>query len=143
MISIYGILICYFGIVLGAALAFIAPEELKEGRQYFNLFQHALAGAFAFFAIIGTTGSIIYSLIAFVLASLASSRLPGIIRMPLSYLVFTISLFFTHPHSHPILYSIIFIYGFPTGSIIRSQMICTSKRPRRTENPFRKSILTK
>ncbi len=113
MIEELGILaITAAGLGCGYALTKIAPEEMKDGKKYFILMQRVL-------------GSIVAALIAY--AAFDNIYLAAIIAIPAFFIhlipswaafsIFSVSAFFLGHALAPFIFSSLFLYGFPIGSL--------------------------
>lgn len=117
------------GLLVGIALSFIAPEELTSGKKYFILFKQSL------FVII--SGIIIFSflqsrqfylLLLFILSAatlfffdLKLKKKKYRRYYSLHYFLFLLPYFLNHNLSFRlILVSLIFLYGFPLGTLLRT-----------------------
>ncbi len=116
------------GLLLGIILSFIAPEELVSGKKYFILFKQSL------FVII--SGIILFSflqsqqfylLLFFTLSAAALFFFDLKLKNKkyrryycLHYFIFLLPYFLNHNLSFRlILVSLIFLYGFPVGTLLR------------------------
>lgn len=118
---ILGFAVVISGFALGIILAKIAKEELKQGKKYFILFQTALISIIFTVAILDAQNTIFKIALAVVLVYLIlfEYRLNWI----LSYASFAFIYFFCISDLNILilLSALMFIYGFPTGSLIFSK----------------------
>jgi hypothetical protein len=126
---VFDVLFSYSGIIIGFILSFIAPDELKPGKRYFRFLQQSIFGLLCLLAI---------SLLV-VEARYFYALLIGIATFPLAYLrlrlhtpaiefvsygFMTIPAFLIMIAGHRLLFlTFIFLYGFPTGTLIRLSAI--------------------
>ena len=126
------ILIAYTGLIFGFILSIISPEELKPGKKYFLTFKNLMFGSF-----------LIATVVLFSLQNdYAYIILFGFFTIPFLYLkakvnsnykeigmyaLFTIPVFFVTNHQL-ILLTIIFLYGLPTGTLLRLDWIEKQER---------------
>ncbi len=143
------ILISLTGLLFGLLLAYISPEELKPGKKYFLLLKQVLfvLASLLILYYFYLLNSFIYLLLFLILAVvlfilglkrgefycriLACSKLGWLSTSPiltlknkffslLPYLLFLPSYFLIqNPTFRLILLSLIFLYGFPVGSLLR------------------------
>ncbi|MEK6969152.1 MAG: hypothetical protein AABW48_01865 [Nanoarchaeota archaeon] len=121
-------LVSLTGLLFGIILSFIAPEELTSGKKYFMLFKQSL------FVII--SGIIIFSflqsrqfylVLLFALSAAALFFLDLKLKKKkyrryyvLHYFLFLLPYFLNHNVSFRlILISLIFLYGFPLGTLLK------------------------
>ena len=119
--SILVILASFSGLAIGYALALISPEEMTPGKKYLFLFErivHVLVFVPAL------TVAVIYAewlyFILFLIGGFISFFVENIPLLLLYLLfVFMISLAAKEPSFHLVQASLIFLYGFPAGSLLR------------------------
>jgi len=112
-------LIAFSGLVIGAFLALSAKEEMPTARKYFPWLQKALflamvAVFFNFFKVSPVIMVIIYALILFMIAK----------KQELGYYPLLAVVFFFLGQGTQSLFlisALIFLYGFPTGSLFAMQ----------------------
>jgi hypothetical protein len=112
-------LICFGGLILGIILANITKEELKEGRKYFMGLQNIFFALIIFFLLYFNTNIYLAVVVSFtVLVLLIFLKQPKMSYMayPLMAIVFYLSSKSTE--TFIIESSLIFLYGFPTGSLL-------------------------
>lgn len=108
--------VSYLGLACGAALAFIAPEELSQGRYYLLWLKRALFVAiFVAFIYYSPSKNLLFSVLLLALAALFVRYSDGhvfyIILGLLFYLSSSGSRFFLT------IASMIFLFGLPTGTL--------------------------
>ena len=108
--------VSYLGLACGAALAFIAPEELKQGRHYLLWLKRAMfVAVFVAFIYYSPAKNLLLSILLLVLAALfirySDGRVFYIILGLLFYLSSSGSRFFLT------IASMIFLFGLPTGTL--------------------------
>ena len=108
--------VSYLGLACGAALAFIAPEELSHGRYYLLWLKRAMFVAiFVAFIYYSPTKNLLFSVLLLVLSALFIRYSDGhvfyIILGLLFYLSSSGSRFFLT------IASMIFLFGLPTGTL--------------------------
>jgi hypothetical protein len=112
-------IIAFLGIFIGAFLTFFTKEEMPTARKYFPWLQKALFLAmiaifFNFFKVQGLIVILTFLLILFVIVK----------KQTVNYYPFLAILFFLLGQANQSLFMIsalIFIYGFPTGSLFSQQ----------------------
>ena len=116
---IFTSLIVYFGLILGGITAYMARDELKQGKKYFILMQNfilALIAAFLlYFFSISIYFMIVASLIVFFALFLIEKSWKSYFIYPLLAVIFYLSskslnLFMLES-------TLIFLYGFPTAAL--------------------------
>jgi len=113
-------IIAFFGLIFGIITAFIAKDELKQGKNYFIALQNVIislsAGVLAYFYKIDLYFAAILTLLVFFLLYLPKSIRKSYIFYPLLAIIFYISSgaasFFIAESA------LIFLYGFPTASLL-------------------------
>lgn len=123
------LIVSYTSVLAGIILSIISPEELKPGRKYFRVLQLLLFGLvllvplyiivierrFFLFA-----GVLIASLFLFWIRIKQSVLWTEVLH----YLFFTGLFFFVSASSYRLLFlSLLFLYGLPTGTLFRLQLI--------------------
>ncbi|MBU0457176.1 MAG: hypothetical protein ABH824_00695 [Nanoarchaeota archaeon] len=114
------------GIIFGIALSYIAPEELSFGKKYLILLKMILiAISFSVVVFYLFPSKEFYLLIFFVTTLVAVFSLESKVKnkyYPLFYYpAFIITYFFYNDDSFKlILASIIFFYGFPIGTLLKT-----------------------
>lgn len=121
-------IVVFLGLVVGAILAFIAPEELKPGEKYFSIFRRALLlsitiiFAYQYFTevwlILLMVVFIGYSFYLFHFAKQKSKE-----RMIYFLLGFILFLAYKDRAIFLIQSTIIFLYGLPEGTLFAKEFI--------------------
>jgi len=114
-------IIAAIGLICGYFIAKIAKEELKEGRKYFIFLKRILLALILFFLLLGFEVYILLSLIVSVLfLFFILYFFKNIVKKNvLIYLILALVFFFSvKTKFFLIISSLIFIYGFPTGSLM-------------------------
>ncbi len=115
-------IIVSFGLFCGAGLGWVAKEELKSGARYFVLMQNFIAVLIlAFVVYLKLTNLIVISaILAFgIIYRTKLSRVPKVSFYFIVY--FVLGLIFSgsiREESFVLISSLIFLFGFPTGSLI-------------------------
>ena len=127
MITLYPLLALLFsftGIIFGLILSLIAPEEIVPGKRYLLFLKYILffaifvVGNYSFLLIGDYYFGLIFSIIIPVLFILTYVKLPFIEYG--NYVVFSIMfLVEVNFELSLILASLVFLYGFPTGTLLR------------------------
>jgi len=117
-------IIVFFGLIIGIILAYIAKEELKDGKKYFILLQNILLAIIFFFCLFFYKTNLILT-IAISLAVFFSLYfyLNTEKRQRIRYIDYgLLGIFFYYASKNLNLFllqsALIFIYGFPTGSLL-------------------------
>jgi hypothetical protein len=125
ILEILMLLFACTGIIFGVILAMIAPEELKLGKKYFLLIKKVLFVILFFFInyllYIGETYTlmVIFSILAIILFVIELTIWKKVYEIA-NYIIFLIPYFFVgDQNSKLILAVLIFIYGLPTGTLIK------------------------
>ncbi|MBU1202228.1 MAG: hypothetical protein KJ583_00090 [Nanoarchaeota archaeon] len=108
-------LICFLGLFVGFFIASKTVEELKPGTKYFVYLQKALFILTIFF-VLYEYGYLLLGLIAVILFSIFLFWSKKNFDR-LMYLVLSLSLFLGFFNQSIVIPSLIFFYGFPTGTI--------------------------
>ncbi len=120
--------VSFSGIIAGAVLAFFTKEEMKPGRNYFELLQKALLAATAavFVYYLGLQLPVRITIYAALILLLALSRS---INSSIAYASLGAVFYFSSFNKQPflIISALIFLYGMPTGSLIVAGRIRTPK----------------
>jgi len=116
------LLFSLMGVVLGVILTLIAPEEIREGKKYFVLLKRFIFITIYLLVFVYLINQIylypfvLFSVILFILDFKSNKK----ILYVLHYLVFIPPYFLnTNQNFQLILASLIFLYGFPVGSLLR------------------------
>src|SRR3989344_8721789 len=121
-------LIVFSGLIFGAILALIAKEELKPGKRYFRIFQNILFAIIAaitiYFAYIVNIFLAMSVLGISLYVLFSGSRFADIMM----YSKFAFIFYFTRNTEFFILLSsLIFLYGFPAGTLFADSLKEKSK----------------
>ena len=113
------------GTIFGLILALIAPEELNPGKKYFILLKRTIF-AIIFFLVnyYLYLAKNYYLLIPFTILAIVLFIIEFVQKKPIyelfNYLIFVIPYFFVMDNQfHLLLAGLIFIYGLPTGTLLR------------------------
>ena len=113
------------GIIFGLILAFIAPEELKIGKKYFLLLKRIIF-VLIFFLInyYLYLAENYYLLIPFTILAVVLFIIGFVQKKPIyelfNYLNFVVPYFFVTDNQFKLLLAtLIFLYGLPTGTLLR------------------------
>lgn len=119
---ILALIISFAGVILGGVLALIAPEELKAGEKLWKILEWVLLAIIAivmlYFAGL-TAWTIVLAAVLFAL-KFVKNEYPALI------FVLVISLFFNFLF---LASALIFIYGFPKGTLDANKVINLRKHP--------------
>lgn len=125
---IYELLMLLFactGIVFGVILAMIAPEELQVGKKYFKIIKKTLFVLlffiinYSFYVSSQYILLILFSIITIVLFVIELTKWKQVYEI-INYILFLVPFFFVGGiENKMILATIIFIYGLPTGTMIK------------------------
>ncbi len=137
MILLISSLICYLGIFCGVAVGKIAEEELKDGKRYFVWIEDIILGGIVFFILAFVSRNILISIVTGVIGIviLRMAKINLITKTVVVYIslagvhLFGYSTFLKHPDlfTYPALVTLIFLYGFPAGSILLQKKISLVK----------------
>ncbi len=117
------------GILFGLALSYIAPEELIPGKKYLNLLRRILFAVILiiiayFFLQAGRTGLMILFSAVLLAIFILDFRIKNKLFLGLHYLLFIAPYFVIAEEKFQLtLASIIFIYGLPAGTLLRTKEI--------------------
>ncbi len=135
IIYILSALICYSGIFVGVALAYIAKEELYDGKKFFIFTQNVIISGIVFFLGIyflrnllwGIATAIISFFVIYFIEKkfqknrgwLAKKSLVLYAFLGVSFfLSYSTNLRYNSLATLPVVSSLIFLFGFPTGSLL-------------------------
>lgn len=110
------------GIIFGMILSLISPEEMLPGKRYFILLRRTLFAAISLSIVLSLFGNIFLSLfflIIFTILFLSESRFNNKSFYVIHYILFIIPYFLISEQNRSILASLIFLYGFPAGTLLR------------------------
>lgn len=126
------------GFLVGILLSIISPEEMKPGKKYFVFIKNFLFYLIVFFSL---SLFYVYQLGYFLLMPLAYLAFYTILirkqkvywREPLNYVFFGILYLFFYVFAFEnswliILASMIFLYGLPTGTLFRLELVEKQER---------------
>ena len=117
-------LIVFFGLIIGIILAYIAPEELKDGKKYFIFLQNFLLLLILFFLLylykFNLALNILISLALFFLLYfyLNNKKHQKIKYIDYAFLGIIFYLSAKNTSLFLVQSALIFIYGFPAGSLL-------------------------
>ena len=111
----------FLGFPLGLLLSFVSPEEMKSGKKYFELIQNLLLVFMLFFVFDYYSLPLIISMIITIIVFLGvfcwNNNYKSItLYILLAFLLYSSS---KHPPLFALESSLIFMYGVPTGSLIK------------------------
>lgn len=118
------------GVLFGLALSYIAPEELSAGKKYFIIlknFLYVVFGLVTLYFVWGLANLLAVSvLIMLIFGSLLRWKFPKLKFEFITYLVFIftfilLSILSSVENYAVISASIIFLYGLPLGTLIRTK----------------------
>lgn len=119
------------GILFGLALSYIAVEELSAGKKYFTIlknFLYVLFGLVTLYFVWGLKNNLlaVSVLIILILGSLLHHKFFELKYESLTYLVFItlfvlLAILFPLENYAVISASIIFLYGLPLGTLLRTK----------------------
>jgi hypothetical protein len=110
------VVIAFIGLIVGAILSFISPEEMPTGKKYFPLLQRLILIAILAFFINLLGLSLPLRIIAYVAAVAYILTTTNTIAI---YPLIAVLLFFSssNPNSFFTLTLLTFLYGLPSGSL--------------------------
>ena len=114
-------IIAFLGLPFGLFLSFISPEEMKPGKKYFELIQNLLLVFILFFVFDYYSISLIISLIITILVFLGVFYWQNKHKSIIIYLILAVFLYLSYKDISLFVLesSLIFMYGVPTGSLIK------------------------
>lgn len=124
-------LVSFLGVFAGAALAFIAPEELSAGRKYFAWMERAILLMLLIFLLNHYNVAVAFRIIIYAL--LIAALLVKEINNRCVYPILAV-IFFLSAASEALLLkqaSLIFLYGLPVGSLFvnaKNKKLATAKK---------------
>lgn len=117
----------FSGLLAGASLAFISPEEMKPGRKYFLVFIKVIFVVIAATLALFLGAEKLYISIAFVFVCAAF-----IIRIPQKFIYPMLGVFFYASSKDaallPLVASLIFLLGLPKGTIFAAEHFGVRKK---------------
>ncbi|MBI4980740.1 hypothetical protein HZC30_04265 [Candidatus Woesearchaeota archaeon] len=114
------------GILCGIALSYIAPEELTLGKKYFIWLKRILwlillgVMSYSLVLILNYTLLIIGAILFAILLILDFMKENKYFYI-LNYILL-IAAYFLLPSNQPLFASVIFLYGFPSGTLLRMEI---------------------
>ena len=125
-------LICVFlGVYVGALLAFIAPEELKPGRNYFRAFENTLLVLIILILLYAYGAHLAVLILLGIVLSIFLYYTTGTILVnQIAYLLLGIVFYFSLKTTDLFITisAMIFLYGLPLGSLYVAQVTKKSKK---------------
>ena len=129
ILEILMLLFACTGIIFGVILAMIAPEELSSGKKYFLLMKRVLFIILFFFVnyLLDIAENyvliIVFSILAIILFVIELTIWKKAYEIA-NYVIFLIPYFFVlGSNNKMILATMIFIYGLPTGTLIKRMLV--------------------
>lgn len=111
-------LIVSLGLFCGVILGYIAKEEMKPGKKYFILLQHAIIAVMLVLMVyLRFEGDIVFLFVAGLFFIFYKTKFKKQI-MPEIYVLFALIFANAKAESFLILASLMLLYGLPTGSLI-------------------------
>ena len=108
------LIIIFFGLFIGLLIGYMAKEELKPGKKYFDILKHALFIAILVVFFVKNPSVVFIIFIAVLVIIFSFSRN----RETLYYYALAVIFFLSwHYNGFALLAPLIFLYGFPIGSI--------------------------
>ena len=128
ILEILMLLFACTGIIFGLILAMIAPEELKLGKKYFLLIKRAMFVIMFFlinyslYVVENYILLVIFSILAIILFVVELTVWKKVYEIA-NYVIFLVPYFFVEGQSIKLILAIlIFIYGLPTGTLIKKKL---------------------
>ena len=114
-------IITFLGFPIGLLLSFVSPEEMKSGRKYFKLLQNLLLVFILFFVFDYYMLPLIISLIITISVFLGIFCWQSKYKSIIIYIILAVLLYFSSANTSlfALESSLIFIYGIPTGSLLK------------------------
>ena len=127
MLLIYLILliVAFLGLFLGLLIGYMTKEELEPGRKYFNIFRHALFISILIVFFAKNPSTIFFIFIAALIIIFSFSKHRETLYYYALAVIFFISWRF---NGFTLLAPLIFLYGFPIGSIYLSSHLKQKKK---------------
>ena len=123
------LIVSYSGFLAGIILSIISPEELKPGRKYFWVLQLLLFGLLLLvplYIILMERRFFLFAGVMIASLSLLWIRIKQFVLWAeaVYYLFFTVLFLFVSASPQRLLFlSLLFLYGLPTGTLFRWQLI--------------------
>ena len=116
-------IIAFLGFPLGLFLSFVSPEEMKPGKKYFELIQNLLLVFILFFVFDYYTLPLIISIILTVTVFLGVFYWQNKHKSIIIYLILAVLLYLSSKDTSlfALETSLIFMYGIPAGSLLKSR----------------------
>ena len=114
-------IIAFLGLPFGLFLSFLSPEEMKPGKRYFELIQNLLLVFILFFIFDYYLLPLMISIIITITVFLGVFYWKNKYKSIIIYLILAVFLYLSYkdPTLFALESSLIFMYGFPTGSLIK------------------------
>lgn len=108
------LIIIFLGLFIGLLIGYMAKEELKPGKKYFDILRHALFISILVVFFVKNPSVVFIIFIAALVIIFSFSKH----RETLYYYVLAVIFFLSwHYNGFALLAPLIFLYGFPIGSI--------------------------
>lgn len=108
------LVLVFLGLFLGLLIGYVAKEELKPGKKYFDIFKHVLFIAILIVFFVKNWSVLFVMVIAALIIIFSFSRY----RETLYYYALAVIFFLAWRfNGFALLAPLIFLYGFPVGSI--------------------------
>ena len=116
-------IIAFLGFPIGLFLSFVSPEEMKPGKKYFKLLQNLLLVFILFFVFDYYTIPLAISIILTVAVFLGVFYWQNKHKSIILYLILAVLLYLSSKDTSlfAIESSLIFMYGLPAGSLLKSK----------------------
>ncbi len=116
------LIVCFLGLFFGVILAFSAKEELKPGKKYFVLMQKIILLIILIALLKMFNVNVYMKLFAYAVLILLMEIN---IKKEIIYFLLGFVFFFSSKNTNTFLLvaSLIFLYGFPIGSVFASKLI--------------------
>ena len=108
------LIIIFFGLFIGLLIGYMAKEELKPGKKYFDILKHALFIAILVVFFVKNPSVVFIIFIAVLVIIFSFSRKWETLYYYALAVIFFLS---WHYNGFALLAPLIFLYGFPIGSI--------------------------
>ena len=124
-------LFVFFGVYVGALLAFIAPEELKPGKSYFKAFENTLLVFIVLILLYAYNANLFVLIFLGVVASIFLYYTTDSTPVnQIAYFLLGIVMFFATKTTELfiIISTMIFLYGLPLGSLYVARRLKKSRK---------------
>ena len=122
MNEVLAILFSLTGIIFGMVLSVISPEEMLVGKKYFLLLKRTFFVLISLFVLYNFYTKI-YLLVLFLILSIIlfvlDIKFENKYFQVLHYILFLTPYFFIIDENKLVLVSLVFLYGFPSGTLLR------------------------